>query len=73
MQDDKYTEVFLRLQSNYILLFIHDIMDYAIPELSKLADQLEKQQKLAPSQEEINLELIKKSEGNVKEKKRKKK
>jgi len=66
MESDKYTDVFLRLQSNYILLYIHDINDYSVLELEKLASRLEKQLPLDGSAEEINQELAQKSEYNVK-------
>ena len=66
MESDKYTAVFLRLQSNYILLYIHDITDYSVLELEKLASKLEKQLPLDGSAEEINQELAQKSEYNVK-------
>ena len=40
-ETDPLTDAFNKLQSNYILITIHDVKDYPLPQLTALAQRLE--------------------------------
>lgn len=46
MDDVDYTDVFIKLESFYILIYIHDLEDYNLKDLEGLAIRLEGMLKL---------------------------
>jgi hypothetical protein len=70
---DSYTSVFLRLQSFYILITIHDVEEYNLLQLQALAFRLEGQLALDPSLQALNDQLTANSDRNVHEKQLRKK